>query len=181
MECGIEASKLRGLIVYGPVFNHDQQYARWLELTKGSHNPLHSDHPAIPGPVSRHCESVGIPLGQLRWQDDIVRMAIPYCGRQVTVVLPKHYKLDPVVHQEAAQQRKRLVLVSLDHFSTRDIERAQSNLMVPGRTNESRPEYAADAQAAVAEERERFAHRMPEKWKRFGLESRAGGASCRHI
>jgi hypothetical protein len=169
MACGVEASKLRGIIAYGPVFDHDQQYARWLELTNGSHNPLHSDHFGIPSTVSRHCESLGTPLGKLRWQDDIVRMAVPFAGRQVTVVLPKHYKLDSAVYREAAQSRKRLALVSLDCFSTSDVERAQCNLMVPGRTNESRPEYAADAQAAVAEERERFAHRMPEKWKRFGF------------
>ena len=29
------------------------------------------------------------------------------------------------------------------------------------------------------EERERFAHRMPEKWKKFGTQPRPEGVSCR--
>ena len=41
--------------------------------------------------------------------------------------------------------------------------------MVPGQANESSPEYATEAEAAITEEREHFAHRMPEKWKRFGF------------
>ena len=167
--CGVEASKLRGIIVYGPVFNHDQQYAHWLKLTKGSHNPIHHEHSGIPNAVSQRCKSLGVPLGQLRWQDDIVRMAIPYGGRQITVVLPKHCKLDPVTYQEAARMGKRLALVSLDRFSVGDVERVQKNLMVPGQVNENSPAYATDAEAALAEEREHFAHRMPEKWKRFGF------------
>ena len=96
-------------------------------------------------------------------------MAIPYGGRQITVVLPKHCKLDPVVYQEAARMRKCLALVSLDRFSANDVERVQRNLMVPGQANESSPEYATEAEAAITEEREHFAHRMPEKWKKFGF------------
>lgn len=168
---GVQASTLRGIIAFGPVFHHDQQYARWLELTRGLRNPLftRSYLSDIPKPVSRHCASMGTPLGVLRWQDDIVRVAIPYAGRQVTVVLPRHYQLDPVVYQETARLGKHLSLVSLERFSASDIQRARSNLMVPGLANASSPQYEANAQSSIAEERERFAHRMPEKWKRFGL------------
>jgi hypothetical protein len=170
-ESGVHASTLRGLIVFGPIFHHDRQYARWLELSRGLRNPLSAyDRPSgIPSCVSQHCGTQGTPLGQLRWQDDIVRMALPYAGRQLTVVVPRHCNLDPLVLREAALLGKNISPVTLDQFANSDVLRARSNLMVPGITHDSSPQYALDAQSSIDENHKRFAHRMPEKWKRFGL------------
>ena len=105
----------------------------------------------------------------MSWQDDIVRMAIPYAGNQVTVVLPANCKLDPLVHQVAATLGKRLGLVPLDHFSAAEIARVQCDLSLPGRSAERGTEYAMAAAASIGEDRELFAKRMPDKWRCFGL------------
>ncbi|MCH8272970.1 MAG: hypothetical protein IIB41_06915, partial [Candidatus Marinimicrobia bacterium] len=59
--------------------------------------------------------------------------------------------------------------INLDHFLATDIERAQSHLTVPGMANSVSPIYAKNAETAIAENRNRFTHRMPEKWKRYGF------------
>ena len=162
---------LRGLILYSPVFADNRQYTCWVELTAGTRNPFFSrTHPSgIPTPVWSHCKSLGHPVGELAWQDDIVRMAIPFSGRHVTVIRPKHYTLHPVVYKEAAQMGRRLAFVDLDHFSQDEIERARRHLSVAGHTNGHGTTYSPSAEAAIGEGRGRYAQRMPDKWRRFGL------------
>ncbi len=167
----VESSILRGIVVYGPVFSLNQQYARWLELTNGLQNPClrPSLSCVIPRPLARRCEDLGPALGTLRWQDDIIRLAIPYGRRQVTVVRPRGFRLDATVYAEAAQAGKRIALVDLERFAADEITRAQANLMVPGVADGDGPQYSANAEAAIAEDRLRYAKRMPEKWMNFGL------------
>jgi hypothetical protein len=167
----VHASTLRGMIVFGPVFHHDQQYARWLELSRGLRNPLfsRSSPQGVPACLSQHCDSMGTPLGRLSWQTDIVRMAIPYGGRHITVVAPRHFNLDSRVFKEAARLGKSISQVSLDRFSDSDVQRAQTNLMVLGTGQGNSPQYTSDAKSSIDEKHKCFARRMPEKWERFGL------------
>ena len=181
LESEISIFRLRGLLLFSPVFDDMKQYTRWVEMTAGSRNAWVGGLKlggllasllklgGLPATLLSHCEAQGHPVGDLAWQDDIVRMAIPFARTQVTVVLPSHLKLHPAVEGEATRIGKRLGRVGLERFDAAEIERVRTKHCVPGYMNGRGTDYPPKVAKIIGEPEQRFAERMPQKWRRFGL------------
>jgi len=96
-------------------------------------------------------------------------MAIPFARTQVTVVLPSNLKLHPAVEGEATRIGKRLGRVGLERFAAAEIERVRTKHSVPGYMNGRGTDYPPKVEKIIGEPEQRFAERMPQKWRRFGL------------
>ncbi len=167
----ISIFRLNGLLLFSPVFNDMKQYTRWVEMTAGTRNAWVKRFSlgALPPSLLSHCKAQGHRVGDLAWQHDIVRMAIPFARTRVTVVLPSHFELHPVVVEEAARMGKQVRCVALERFDATEIERVRTKQGVPGYMNGRTTEYPPKVAKMVGEPEYRYAERMPQKWRRFGL------------
>ena len=171
LESEISIFRLSGLLLFSPVFDDMKQYTRWVEMTAGRRNAWVEglSLSALPQSLLSHCKAQGRPVGDLAWQNDIVRMAIPFARTRVTVVLPSHFELHPVVQEEATRMGKRLGCVALERFDATEIERVRTKQSVPGYMNGRTTEYPPQVARTIGEPQHRYAERMPHKWRRFGL------------
>lgn len=167
---------LQGLVIYGPIFGTLRQSARWFELTDLSRNPLFDTRSAfdLPDSLVTYCaEHLGLPLGQLRWQDDLVRLAIPFADRAVTVVAPATFRLAPIVLEEATRQGKILNRVPLDSLPAPWVARLRQNYMVPARLDgdDGHTVYESGAEQAIGEALDGYQDLVPPEWLTFGLDA----------
>ena len=132
---GVSSVGLRGLIVFSPVFSANLQYCRWIELTRGTHNPLYRRTSVADLPdtiVERLAGTLGLAPGRLAWQDDLVRMALLYAEDHVTVVAPRTLRLGERVYRDARRLNRRIAVTRLEGFRRTEVARLRSLITAPG-------------------------------------------------
>lgn len=174
VSVSIQQYHMHGALLFAPPFTTNRQYARWLERCNVGTTPLYRQLGLLGLPdvvIERTQEGLQARLGMLRWQDDIVAMAIPFSQQNVTVIAPRTFRLSSRVYQAAARIKRRIVVLPLEGFTPSDVARIRENFLVPGRSTggEDRVIYDARAVEKLGESREQFRGRVPYRWRNFGL------------
>lgn len=120
---------LYGVTVFGnPSLNHLQS-ARWLEACD------YTGCPILRFSGARHLfqfyrDEYKIALREDKWVTSLIRIALPFAKRRITVLLPKGQMLEPGAVREAAARRISLETVPLSRFSTKHIEIIRNQYLV---------------------------------------------------
>jgi len=171
---GVSLFHLRGLLTFSPVFPTNLQYTRWVEATNYAQNPFFrfTDARGIADTMAEDITRLfGRPGRDLRWQDEMVGMALPYARSQLTVVVPTGFRVSAKVHRAAQKLHKRIAVVDLDSFSADDIERIKNNHSVAGTLDpkDGGTNYVASAEGVLGEDPAKYRSRVRAQWRTFGL------------
>ena len=170
---GIGSTLLSGLLLWGPVFSANTSYARWVERTHGRMNPVYRETGAngLPTALCRRVnERLGQPLGERPWYEDIIRMALPYANRSVTVVAPRNHRFSLDTRREARRLGIELTVSPLERFDPVEIARVRRIQTVPGVPAgvDGATVYEGASERVLGEERTRYRARVPMLWREFG-------------
>jgi hypothetical protein len=174
-----ECLDLQGMLLYSSCHFSLAQNAAWAEDTDLARNPVCSYDVYNPrgryfsDPIRRMFrERHGLELDVKDWTTSLVRMAIPFARRAVTVVAPDRFALPAVVYQEARRRGVEVLAVPHSYFPREALRRLARWLgapSVPGTNGEQFPEVVCRAfgEAPTANR-----HLLPPYWRDYG---RAGG------
>lgn len=105
----------------------EKRTAEWALETKLTRNPV-CDYATFEGLCEYFRERYALELGDSSWDIALIRMAIPFANKAITVVAPDGYELPLVVRQEAAAKRIQVRVVPLSYFPS-DVLRRMSHLV----------------------------------------------------
>jgi hypothetical protein len=152
---------LYGITLFGnPSLNHLQS-ARWLESCDYTGCPI-VHFGGTQDLFQYYQREHSIALDREKWVSSLIRMALPFAKRRVTVLLPKSQVIEPPVSRDAAVRRISLECLPLTHFSQERITTIRNQYLVrPLDVNTL--EYPDALQAAFGEPPRKYIQLLPQR------------------
>jgi len=155
---GIDRARFRGLTMYLPMhFMADQDCA--AAETLGLRRT-----PVIPGDILDFFrEQHGLLLGAADWPTALVRMAIPYADRAVTVVAPDGFRLPSIVFSEAARRPRpiQIAVVPLSCFPREQVARTAEAITAPVVEEGGTQHFPESIERLLGERADTYGHLVP--------------------
>jgi hypothetical protein len=124
-----EMSKAIGTVMYGNPCINAKQSAIWLETTGYKCCPIISGY-GMPGLKKYFLDNYGLEFNFSDWRETLIRMAIPFAKKMVTILAPDSFHLSELVKLEASKRRISLNIVSHSHFSESQLEEARHRFSI---------------------------------------------------
>jgi hypothetical protein len=128
--------KTRGWLLFRPQCPTLRQAADWVVQTRSRLRPTYSNGlgDELPGEIRRSLDRDGGPrLAELTWQDTLLRIALAFGGRTLTLVAPTGFTPAPAIRRYAAQRGQSIGRVPITVFPPGQVARIRSMELVPGR------------------------------------------------
>lgn len=150
---------LYGVTVFGnPSLNHLQS-ARWLEACDYTGCPI-LRFSGVRNLFQFYRDQYKIVLCEATWVTSLIRIAVPFAKRRVTVILPKGQMLEPRAVRDAAARRVTLETVPLSRFSAKHIETIRNQYLVRP-FDVDRMEYPDELQSLFGESPRKHLELLP--------------------
>ena len=164
--------KTRGWLLFRPQCPTLRQAADWLVQTRSRLRPTYSHAlgDELPGEIRQSLERDGGPrLAELAWQDTLLRIALAFGGRTLTLVAPTDFTPAPAIREYAAHRGQSIGRVPITAFPPGQVARIRSIELVPGRIQgeEGRIVYQARPDDVSGESEDTYRELVPTEWRRF--------------
>lgn len=163
-----------GMLLFQPLCWTDRQFAHWVETTRYERNPFYhgeGSHLFSEAGLRKWCGGrFPLRLRDHDWPTGMVLMALPFCTRSLTVVIPRGYRLEPVARERARDYGVDLVTIPLDRFPGSRIRRMSQCHLVPALTLDPEIVYSKSLERAIGEPQTKNRGLVPREWLHFGSE-----------
>jgi hypothetical protein len=124
-----EMSKTIGTAMFGNPCINAKQSAIWLESAGYRCCPIISESD-MPSLISYYTDCYGLEFNFDDWKETLIRMAIPFAKKMVTILAPDSFMLSELARAEASKNRVCLNLVSTANFAQAQLEEAQHRFSI---------------------------------------------------
>jgi len=122
-------SKTIGTVMFGNPCINANQSAIWLETSGYKCCPILSDY-GMPSLIKYYSDRYNLMFDLSDWKESLIRMAIPFAKKMITIVAPDSFKISDLVKTEASGKRVFLNSVSLSNFSDSQLEEARHRFSI---------------------------------------------------
>lgn len=152
---------LYGITLFGNPSLNPLQSARWLEASDYTGCPItrSSDAPEL---FSYYQREHRMALDQEDWVSSLIRLALPYAKRRVTVLLPKNQPVSPTVQKEVNRLGLSLETLPLGQFPPDQIQIIRSQYLVQP-LDVNRMIYSEGLEKAMGETPAKHLELLPER------------------
>jgi hypothetical protein len=124
-----EMSKTIGTAMFGNPCINAKQSAIWLESAGYKCCPIISES-GMPSLIRYYADCYNLEFNFEDWKETLIRMAIPFAKKIVTILAPDSFKLSELVKTEASERRVSLNLVSTANFAESQLEEARHRFSI---------------------------------------------------
>lgn len=164
---------LRGLLLYMPGHFEFPQYAAWANQFADRESERQVPFPLRPvgdDTFQTLGEQHGLRFDGEDWPEMLVRAAIPYALRAVTVILPDKLTLSRRVYQDAAARGISINSVPLSYFPKELLTKVSTYYFVSTTPSGSGNDYPDNLTRILGESSTEYRDWVPSAWLKFGLE-----------
>jgi len=129
-ELGISVTRKYGNLMFGNPCINAKQGAIWLESTGYKCSPIINNY-SMDTLLDYYVANFKIFINLSNWQESLIRMAIPFAKKMVTIVAPDTFRIPQKAIIEASNRKISLNIVSFSHFSEAQLEEARNYISAP--------------------------------------------------
>lgn len=119
-----DMTKTIGTVMFGNPCINARQSAIWLETAEYKCCPILTDH-GMASLINYYSDHFDLEFNIDDWRESLIRMAIPFAKKIITILAPDSYIIPERVKSEASSKRIILNSVSISNFSESQLEEAQ--------------------------------------------------------
>jgi hypothetical protein len=119
-----EMSRTHGTVMFGNPCINSKQSAIWLESTDYKSCPILSDY-GMRTILAYYYDHYNLKINLSDWKGALIRMAIPFAKKMVTIIASDSYCIPEEVKKEASGKRVQLNLVGYSNFSESQLDEAR--------------------------------------------------------
>lgn len=169
---GILEYSTHGWVLFRPQCPTLRQAADWILQTRTRLRPSYTNpiDGGLPHEVRASLQCDGGPaLAELSWQDTLLRIALAFGGRAVTLVAPEEFSPAPSILAYARQRSQSIGRISIATFSPDHVARIRLIHLVSGfiQGQEGRVHYQGRPAEAMGESEDAYRELVPAEWRRF--------------
>ena len=169
----IRSDRYNGVLLYQPIHFDKKQFAHWVEWSRYTRNPYCNGceiDPHFPyGLTALFHTKIGLSIKDLSWETALILFALPFAQDRITVVAPKNYQMESVVHKKAREFGMELNRVPLELFKPEELEKMRVNHMTPAKDYDPECIFDESVEKAIGELQTSNRDLVPQKWQEFGL------------
>jgi len=177
------AYELQGILLYCPCHFASPAAAAWAERTECRRNPfVPLENPFAWGRRTLSPEVLetfrtryGVELDPGDWPGTMVRMAVPFAERGVTVVAPDSFALPDSIFGEAARRGKEIRVVPHSFLPRTALRKMSLWFAVPARVDQAGARIDEGISRAFGEEPSANRRLLPAQWADYGVRRREAG------
>ena len=124
-----EMSKTIGTVMFGNPCINAKQSAVWLESSGYKCCPILSAS-GMSSLIKYYSDYYGLEFNFSDWQETLIRMAIPFAKKMVTIIAPDAFSIPEHVKKEASRKRIFLNSVGFSNFSESQLEEARHRFSI---------------------------------------------------
>jgi hypothetical protein len=119
-----EMSRTYGTVMFGNPCINSKQSAIWLESTSYKCCPILPDY-GMHSILAYYSDHYNLEINLSDWKESLIRMAIPFAKKMVTIMASDSFCIPEHVKTEASNKRIHLNLVSYSNFSESQLDEAR--------------------------------------------------------
>jgi hypothetical protein len=154
-----EMSKTIGTVMFGNPCINAKQSAIWLETSGYKCCPVLSDY-GMPTLIKYYSDRFNLVFDLSDWEQSLIRMAIPFAKKMITIVAPDSFQISDLVKTEASGKRVFLNSVSLSNFSNSQLEEAQHRFSIHT-LDSSGMDFPPETEAILGQTKETYFEMLP--------------------
>lgn len=172
MSHGITTYQAHGWVLFRPQCPTLRQAGDWILETQSRLRPSapRNGGDRLPLPLLQRLDHDGGPrLGDLSWQDALIRVALTFADRDVTVVAPADFVLSRAISVFARQQGRLIEQIPLTQFPTAQVDRIRQVQLVSAviQGEAGRIRYLGRPSDLLGEPEDAYRELVPPQWRRF--------------
>jgi len=152
-------SKTIGTVMFGNPCINANQSAIWLETSGYKCCPILSDY-GMPSLIKYYSDRYNLMFDLSDWKESLIRMAIPFAKKMITIVAPDSFKISDLVKTEASGKRVFLNSVSLSNFSDSQLEEARHRFSIHT-LDSSGLKYPPETEVLIGQTKETYFEMLP--------------------
>ena len=125
-----EMSKTHGTVMFGNPCINARQSASWLESANYKCCPILFEH-NMSSLTDYYSKNYYIQFNLSDWKETLIRMAIPFAKKMVTILASDSFQIPERARIEASRKRILLNQVGLSNFSESQLNEAQHRISIP--------------------------------------------------
>jgi hypothetical protein len=154
-----EMSKTIGTVMFGNPCINAKQSAIWLESSGYKCCPVLSDY-GMPSLLEYYSEHYNLLFDLSDWKQSLIRMAIPFAKKMITIVAPDSFQISDHVKTEASGKRVLLNSVSISNFSDSQLEEAQKRFSIYA-LDSSGVNFPPETESILGQTKETYLEMLP--------------------
>jgi hypothetical protein len=158
-ELGIYVTRKYGNLMFGNPCINAKQGAIWLESTTYKCCPILKTY-SMDTLMDYYAAKFKIFINLSDWQESLIRMAIPFAKKMVTIVAPDSFHIPKKALTEAANRKIALNVVGFSNFSEAQLEEARNYISIPT-TDRTGMEFIPEAEELLNQNKELYFEMLP--------------------
>jgi hypothetical protein len=122
-------SKIHGTVMFGNPCINAHQSAIWLESANYKCCPILSEY-GISGLLDYYSSNFNLKIDLSNWQESLIRMAIPFTKKSLTIIAPDSFQIPKQALIEAHRKRVSVNVVGFSNFAESLLEEARHLISV---------------------------------------------------
>jgi hypothetical protein len=124
-----EMSRTHGTVLFGNPCINSKQSAIWLESTGYKCCPVLSSY-GMHSILDYYSDHYNLKINLSDWKESLIRMAIPFAKKMVTILASDSFCIPEQVKTEASNKKVQLNLVSYSNFSESQLDEARNRYSI---------------------------------------------------
>lgn len=156
---GADMTKTHGTVMFGNPCINAKQSACWVEAAKYQCCPILFEH-GMPSLLEYYQHRFNLNINLTDWHESLIRMAIPFAKRMVTILAPDSFRLPVRARIEAGRKRITLNLVGYSNFPEAQLEEARHRISLPS-LDRSGLHFPPEAEYLIGQSKETYFEMLP--------------------
>jgi hypothetical protein len=154
-----DITKTHGTVMFGNPCINARQSACWIESAKYQCCPILFEH-GMSSLLAYYQHRFNLNINLTDWHESLIRMAIPYAKRMVTILAPDSFRIPVKARMEAGRKRIMLNLVGYSNFPEAQLEEARHRISLPS-LDRSGIHFPPEAEYLIGQTKETYFEMLP--------------------
>jgi hypothetical protein len=154
-----EMTRTHGTVMFGNPCINVRQSACWLESTKYKCCPILFEF-CMDSLLNMYDQDYNLKLNLSDWKESLIRMAIPFSKKMVTIVAPDSFQPTLKTRIEASHKKVTLNLVGFSNFSLSMLDEARHRISLPT-TDYAGIQFPPEAEFLIGQTKETYLEMLP--------------------
>lgn len=156
---GAEMTRTHGTVMFGNPCINVRQSACWLESTNYKCCPIVFDF-SMDSLLKMYDQDYHLKLNLTEWQESLIRMAIPFSKKMVTIIAPDTFQPSLQTRIEAGRKKVTLNVVGYSNFSQSKLDEARHRISLPT-LDRSGIHFPPEAEYLIGQTKETYLEMLP--------------------